>query len=424
MELANVFNKENYLYNKKQYPYGPDEYDGKWSPLFSETDRLNPRNTNWKDYVLKSGYITKHNLTISGGTSKVRYYLGGSYLDQEGTVLNSGMTKYTFRGNIGVELFPFLNLTSAFNANQNIYSNCMVGTDTGNRGDVAGSALTSALLYPPYLPLTQDDGSYTIFRSIPNPKAMEDIADKTKENGYNLNFTANLKLYKDILSIKGIYGMNQENMRRSIFIPSDVYFSRMYKSRGNIQSERRLTQTLEAMLTFSKYMFNTVQVDALAGIGKYLESYEGYGISYEDVHDAINEHDISSAKGKFYPTSHTGKNEKRSQFFKASFDILDKYVLTATLRRDGTDKFFPGNKYALFPSVSGAWKISNENFLKNISWINLLKLRASWGKTGQDNLGSSLYGSYAPNNFKVNFSDNGIINIPYVSMGANYPDVK
>ena len=76
---------------------------------------------------------------------------------------------------------------------------------------------------------------------------MEDIADKTKENGYNLNFTANLKLYKDILSIKGIYGMNQENMRRSIFIPSDVYFSRMYKSRGNIQSERRLTQTLDVL---------------------------------------------------------------------------------------------------------------------------------------------------------------------------------
>ena len=70
MELANVFNKENYLYNKKQYPYGPDAYDGKWSPLFSETDRLNALDTNWKDYVLKSGYITKHNLTISGGTSR------------------------------------------------------------------------------------------------------------------------------------------------------------------------------------------------------------------------------------------------------------------------------------------------------------------------------------------------------------------
>ncbi len=113
-------------------------------------------------------------------------------------------------------------------------------------------------------------------------------------------------------------------------------------------------------------MFNIVQVDAMVGMGKYLESNEGYGISYEDTHDMINEHDISSAKGKIYPTF-TLKNEKRSQFFKISFDVLDKYVVSATLRRDGTDKFFSGKKYALFPSVSAAWKISNENFLKNVS---------------------------------------------------------
>lgn len=424
MDMANIFSKENYLYNKKQYPYGSSSYDGKWTSLFSESDKTNATTTNWKDYVLNQGYITKHNITVSGGTSKFKYYLGGGYLDQDGTVSKSSMTKYTFRGNLTLELFPFLNLSSSFSANQNIYNNSMVGTDTGNRGNVAGSALNSALLYPPYLSLKQKDDTYTIFKSIPNPKAMEAINDKTKEHGYNLNFTANLKLYKDMLYLKGIYGMNQENMRRSIFIPSNVYFSRMYKSRGNIQSERRLTQTLEVMLMFSRQMFDIVHVDALAGMGKYLESSEGYGISYEDVHDAINEHDISSAEGKIYPTSHTQKNERRSQFFKVGFDILDKYVVSATLRRDGADKFFPGNKYALFPSMSVAWKISNENFLKDISWINLLKLRASWGKTGQDNLGSSLYATYAPNRFKVNFSDNTIVNIPYVSIGPNYPDVS
>ena len=118
------------------------------------------------------------------------------------------------------------------------------------------------------------------------------------------------------------------------------------------------------------------------------------------------------------------KNEKRSQFFKISFDVLDKYVVSATLRRDGTDKFFSGKKYALFPSVSAAWKISNENFLKNVSWVNLLKLRASYGKTGQDNLGSSLYGVYEPSGFKVGFSDNSIFYVPCVSMGTNYPDVS
>ena len=424
MELANTFSKENYLYNKKQYPYGSTAYDGKWSPLFTETDIMGAPTTNWKEYVLNNGYMTKHNITISGGTSKIKYYLGGGYLDQEGTVSQSGMTKYTFRGNLTLELFPCLNLNSAFSAHQNIYNNCMVGTDTGNRGNIAGSALTSALLYPPYLPLKQKDDTYTIFNSIPNPKAMEDMKDKTKEHGYTLNFNANLRLYKNILSLRGVYGMNQENMRRSIFIPSNVYFSRMYKSRGNIQSERRLTQTLEVMLAFSKRLFNCMHVDALAGMGKYLESSEGYGISYENVHDEINEHDISSAEGKIYPTSHTAKNERRSQFFKASFDILDKYVVSATLRRDGADKFFPGNKYALFPSFAAAWKISNEEFLKNISWINLLKMRISWGETGQDNLGGSLYGIYAPNKFKVNFSDNNIVNTPYVSINPDYPDVS
>ena len=92
--------------------------------------------------------------------------------------------------------------------------------------------------------MTEDDGNYTIFRNIPNPKAMEDIVDYSRENGYSLNFSVNMKLYKDILVFKGVYGMNQENVRRSTFIPSDVYFARMYKSRGNIFSQRRQTQQI------------------------------------------------------------------------------------------------------------------------------------------------------------------------------------
>ncbi len=90
-------------------------------------------------------------------------------------------------------------------------------------------------LYPSYLPVKQDDGNYTIFRNIPNPKAMEDIVDYSREKWIQFKFfSVNMKLYKDILVFKGVYGMNQENVRRSTFIPSDVYFARMYKSRGNI----------------------------------------------------------------------------------------------------------------------------------------------------------------------------------------------
>ena len=178
------------------------------------------------------------------------------------------------------------------------------------------------------------------------------------------------------------------------------------------------------MLQFSKRFADIIQVDALVGMGKYLEDYEGYSISYEDTNDLINEHNISSAAGKITPASYTGKNQKRSQFAKLSVDLLDRYVVAATLRRDGTDKFFPNKKYALFPSVSAAWKISNESFLRDVEWVSLLKIRASWGKSGQDNLGSSLYGVYKPSDFKVTFNNNSTFYIPYLLMSADYPDVS
>lgn len=424
MNIANVYSKENYLYNNKQYPYGGLAYDGRWTPVFSPEEIAGATTTDWTDYVLRSGYSTNHNLTVSGGTKHVTYYMGGSYFDQKGTVSNSGMTKYTFRGNLGVQLFPFLKLSSAFNANQNHYTNGMVGDDVGNRGNTAGGSLSSALLYPSYLPLRQADGSYTIFNSVPNPASYDDIQDKTKQNDYMLNFTADLNIWKNIITLKGVYGINQENMRRSTYVPSSIYFDRMYKSRGNIGSERRRNQTMEAMLQFSKRFADIIQVDALVGMGKYLEDYEGYSISYEDTNDLINEHNISSAAGKITPASYTGKNQKRSQFAKLSVDLLDRYVVAATLRRDGTDKFFPNKKYALFPSVSAAWKISNESFLRDVEWVSLLKIRASWGKSGQDNLGSSLYGVYKPSDFKVTFNNNSTFYIPYLLMSADYPDVS
>src|SRR5665648_632523 len=112
--------------------------------------------------------------------------------------------------------------------------------------------------------------------------------------------------------------------------------------------------------------------------------------------------------GVVAPGSYRGADEKRSQFMRINFDFLDRYVIAATLRRDGTDKFFPDKKYAMFPSVSAAWKMTNESFMKNISWLNLLKLRASYGETGNDNLGTTLYGTYGPYGNQIQFNNNSV----------------
>ena len=91
MNLVNVFDKEKYLLNNNQYPYGNLAYDGKWTPVFSQTQIDNATDTDWQDYVLKTGHINNHSLTISGGTQKLKYYLGVNYINEYGIILKAGM---------------------------------------------------------------------------------------------------------------------------------------------------------------------------------------------------------------------------------------------------------------------------------------------------------------------------------------------
>lgn len=419
MVFSNVMNKETYLYNNSMYPYGGAAYDGGWSPRFTDEEIENAPSTDWTQFVLKNGFIHNHNLSVSGGTQYVKYYLSGQYFNQDGTVVNSGMDRITLHANVSANILKFWNLTAAMNVNRNNYLNANTGMDTGNRGVVGASSLYAALVIPPYLPVTQEDGSFTIYGNIPNPKAMSAISDQTTENGFNFNISTSFNIWKDHIKLKGIYGMNQENSLRTTYIPSTVYFNLMSRSRGNVSSQTRRHQTAEGMLSFNYYFWGKVNFDALLGVGIYNQDYYGYSVDFEDTIDIIRENDIESATGTILPGSYRGENQHRSQFFKASADILDRYVLAFTLMRDGSDKFFQGQKYNLFPSVSFAWKISNEKFMRDIRWIDLLKLRGSWGITGSDNLGSSLYGTFMATEFRASFDGNATQYTPYVLTSEN-----
>ncbi len=166
-----------------------------------------------------------------------------------------------------------------------------------------------------------------------------------------------------------------------------------------------------------------LRVDAVVGMGRYTNDSNGLELDYEQINDHIAADKVEAAEGAFYPTSFRAADERRSQFARASVDVLDRYVVAATIRRDGTDKFFPGKKYAYFPSVSLAWKLSNEPFMKHISWIDQLKIRGSYGQTGNDNLGSSLYGTFSLAAQYIKFSNNSVTYVPYLLSGPDYPNV-
>lgn len=422
MNFANIFSKENYLLNHEMQPYGVNEYDEGWSPVFYPDQIESATNTNWLDYILRPGHINNHSLSITGGTKYVKYYIGGNFYDQMGTVINSGMRRYTLRTNLTAQVFPFMKITTVLNINSNDFVNS--NADGGGAGGVGKDALQSALMFPPNYSVYDAEGNYMRYRSTANPAEMSMFNDNTKSTGWYTNIVADINLYKDILTLRGVYGMNRESAKRSLYIPTTMlWYEVAGVSRGHIGDASRDDQTIEGMLMYKQNFADIVNIDAVLGMGVYDQSGEGLEVDYKNANDNIGPDNISAAEGPFTPTSSRWENQKRSQFARVAVDILDRYVISGTVRRDGTDKFFPGKKYAWFPSVSAAWKISNEPFLKNVKWINLLKIRASYGVTGRDNLGTSLYGLYRNAPSYVKFDNNQINYIPYIKSGADYPDV-
>ncbi len=424
MGLVNSFSRERYLFNNQMGAYGDIAYDDGWSAPFNDSEIANTETVNWVDEILRDGTINNHNVIVNGGSEKISYYLSGNYFDQEGTVANSGMKRYTLRSNVTAELFPFLKLTSIANINRNSFRNSSVGGSSSGRGSEAAGALTAALNYPSFIPIRNENGEYSQFINIPNAVALQDIDDGTFSNGTFLNFVADITLIQDKLNARLTYGNNKEHTRRSVFIPSHVYFDQQYMARGNIAENDRENQTFEATLSYNTQVGEFMEIDAVVGAGKYLSSGTGLGVAYTGTHDVIGNDNLNAVTGNRNLSSNRYKDERRSQFARANFDLLDRYVVSGTLRRDGTDKFFPEKKYAFFPSVSMAWKMTNEEFLNDVDWLGLLKLRASYGVTGNDNLGTSLYGTYSPSSTQIQFEGGNVIYPTYVQNGVDHPNVS
>ncbi|MGN0191088.1 MAG: SusC/RagA family TonB-linked outer membrane protein, partial [Candidatus Cryptobacteroides sp.] len=422
MNFANVFSKESYLLNHDMQPYGPNSYDGGWSPVFYPDQIASATNTNWLDYILKPGGINNHSLSVNGGSKYVKYYVGMNYYDQVGTVINSGMRRYTLRSNITAQIFPFMKLSTILNVFSNDFTNS--NADGGGAGGVGKDALQSALMFPPNYQVYDEEGNYMRYRSTANPAEMEMFNDNTKSSGWYVNLSTDINIYKDIVKFRGLYGFNRENTRRTLYIPTTMmWYEVAGVSRGHVGDASRDDHTLEGMITYSQKFADIVGIDAMIGMGWYKQSGTGLEVDFKNANDNIGADNIAAAEGPFTPTSSKWENEKRSQFGRLAVDVLDRYIISGSIRRDGTDKFFPDKKYAWFPSVSAAWKISSERWMENIEWINLLKIRGSYGVTGRDNLGTSLYGLYTLAPSYVKFDNNSVNYIPYLKSGSDYPDV-
>jgi TonB-dependent starch-binding outer membrane protein SusC len=429
MRYYNQLTLDKYLYDKKMAPFGATptdltNYYNTVNPFTDDQIRDAGEGTDWLSYVLRDGSIDNHNVSISGATDKVNYYFSGGYYNQEGTVENSGLKRYTGRMNLTFNLTSFLALTTNVNYGRNEYLNSQAGAQSAGVGPEGFGAIQAALAYPAYLPLhEQGTGKYTRFRLIGNPVSLLDISDKTSNTSLLANFSAEIKLIPRILTARLLYGINTENAERNFFIPSTTFFDQLNRSRGALSTSKRQNQTIEATISYKQRLLNVVDVDAVAGFGEYPANSSGFTATGADMMDAIGTDALgSSSLSSQTVTSFRSQTKQRSYFARSSFNYQNRYLLMLSFRYDGYSQFFPQNKYASFPSASLGWNLANESFLRNVRFINLLKLRASIGVTGS--AGSQAYGTFSPDGNIITFNNGAVAYVPYFLTQLDNPNLQ
>jgi TonB-linked SusC/RagA family outer membrane protein len=425
MTYHNQLSQDKFLSDKNMVPFGnvAANLNG-YTPRFTQEQVNNAgEGTDWLSQVLRKGSVNNHQLSVSGGTEKITYFFSGGYYDQKGTVKNSDLSRYSGRLNVSFQLNKFLRLNTSVSANRNFTANPQAGWQNGGSGSQGFNALQAALAYPSSVPIRGANGAYSLFATTGNPVSLLDIKDRTNFSGMLTNLSLDIDIIPSLLTAKLLYGNNNEYSVRDFYIPKTVFYNQMYRARASLAEARRENQTMEATVSLNKQVGDWLKISAVTGVGQYIDRYQGFAVEAFDLEDAINTDALQTATGPKNVSSYRNQDKFRSFFARSNFDILDRYLISLTIRRDGADKFFANNKYQVFPSASIGWKLSNEAFLSSIRQLNLLKVRASYGTTGE-RPGTAAYGVFAGDNTAITFNNGSVLYIPYTQTRFDNPNLR
>lgn len=383
--------------------------------------------TDWYGVLTQTGFTQTHTLSFGGGTNKLNYRASLTAISQDGVVINSSNKKYIARVQATQKgLDDKLKLT--FNLNNGVETSTRSIADLGRVGQVS-NLISQAYLMRPTDPVFDTDGStyFTdpgLFQYI-NPYA---VAEKTINDAQWDNLFGSLKADLDLADglQAGWFGSwRKTNKTTGFYLPSSSTDPGAVRQNGfgNITNERQNEKLMDISLTYKK-TFGVHSINALALYEWQNQTYEGSFLQargfISDVtsYNALQYGDMSKV---IYNDIRSYKNDRTLASFvaRANYSLLDRYLVTASIRRDGSSVFGANNKWGNFPSASVAWQITKESFMSNQTLINELKLRAGYGVTGNqqgllpqgslslvDGAGSTYFGGSQITNFSISQNPN------------------
>ena len=420
--LQEVTNKVDVLDKKDFLLLVKEAYnnDGLPLPEFYNRDESSFADTDWQDEIFRLSNYQNYQLSIAGGNDKIKYYLGGNILDNEGIILTTYSKTYSVNGNFNFDIRPKFNAGLTFNVaytKERVNNSIETGHGHGGGGyGVSGNIIQQSLWLAPIVPVYLENGDYGQYaqgefapfflKGYANP-----VANLTETHDTYSRYNNTGRLYAIYEPVKGLslntsFGGRLYSFFRDYHLSpylagstspyanfSNPNFSAMRAGQANGIST---SWTSETYLDLKQTISKAHEIGFILG---YSLQYNGARITSADAD--INNRGTANAANPiprfdnyFRPNIYGaalvtgggsfGENTFESIFSRINYSFRDKILLMGSLRYDGSSKFAPNNRWGLFPAISGAWRVTEESFMNGAKWIDDLKLRLSYGISGND----------------------------------------
>jgi len=340
--------------------------------------------TDWQDEIFRTSHVNYYNLSISGGSQKTTYALSMNHRQEEGIIYDSDFKRNGIRFNMDHQFNDKIHVGVNANAYRTVANGFNV--TTGWSLGTAGGALTAL----PYYPVYDSIGNYFNLATWDNPRLQ---AEGQEDNNINTGLYGNVFISYEIikdLTLKADIAGNYNTSLNNTFVTGELFGATETRAIARASITDRYTNSWIGNITatYDKQVAENHRIKVLLGIEQAVTNTDYNSMSSEEIG---NESFLWYNMAAFTQANHsinsgTWGSVFQSLFGRIDYNYLNRYIFEATVRRDGSSKFGPEEKWGTFPSASAAWKLSEEDFIKNLGIFDQLKLRLSWGVSGNDNI--------------------------------------
>lgn len=353
-------------------------FDANGNPLY---------NTDWQDEAIRAAFTQNHQLSFTGGSQEGNYGLFMGFRDEEGLIVESWLKRFSGRFTLDTDVTSWLRIGGSLSYND---QNEKQVDQLGGGGITTMRQVFEAL---PIVPVRYPDGSWGSNIDYPGMEGGGNPVAVANDRRYYLktqtvlgNFYSNISFNKN-LQLRTTLGANIINQRNDYYGGRDLRYIARPDGAASVSNTRFNSWQFENYLTYTKDFANEHSLTAMFGLSwQHIDTFGATASTRGFADDFYGFNNLGAGSNPQTPTSYSTAYGLNSYFGRVNYDYKSKYFLTLTGRADGSSKFGPENQFAFFPSAALAWRVSEEDFLSQNKTISNLKLRASYGATGNSEI--------------------------------------